>query len=94
MKFLLIPLALVAGHAVACPDAKDAMAPADMSVASKTVPNSALSSAMAAKPAPAVTQTRTQQANTSSNRTSASAATRQTKVAIKTPADQAKDKTL
>jgi hypothetical protein len=92
MKFLLISLAIVAGHAAACPDAKDAMAPADTPLASQTVPNSALSKALAAKPAPAVAQTR--KAIASSNRTSATAAMRQTSLVSKTPADQAKEKAL
>jgi hypothetical protein len=54
MKYLLIPLALVAGQAMACPDAaKDAMAPmGDKSLsAAKTSSPSALATSLAAAPA-------------------------------------------
>ena len=54
MKYLLIPLALFAGQAMACPDAsKDAMAPMgdkSLSAAKATAP-SALATSLAAAPA-------------------------------------------
>jgi hypothetical protein len=90
MKYLLIPLAIVAGPALACPDAKDAMAPADMSVASQSAPASALSKAVAAKPAPAV---QARKAVATADRSSVVPA-RQTSLVSKTAPDQAKDKTL
>jgi hypothetical protein len=83
MKYLLLPLAIVAGQALACPGegAKDAMAPADSSLAAKT--SSSLKAALASRPVatPAAKDAKAQRAP-------------QERVASKTLPEQGKAKAL